>query len=80
MTKLLMLDLDGTIRQCKSNPGEFINDPLDQKLIPGVTKAIARYSDWEIVGITNQSGVASGGRYSEAAMRGNIGDFAAFRN
>lgn len=60
MTKLLMVDLDGTIRQCKSNPEGFINYPLDQELIPNVTEALARYKDYIIVGITNQGGVAAG--------------------
>ena len=59
MTKILFLDLDGTVRRTKS--GEtFINDPYDQEIIPGVEEAIARYPGWDIIGITNQGGVLAG--------------------
>lgn len=58
MTKILFLDLDGTVRRTKSG-ATFINDLYDQELIPGVEDAIARYHDWVIVGVTNQGGVAS---------------------
>lgn len=70
MTKLLLLDLDGTVRRCKSNPQGFINDPKDQELIEGVEEAIARYASegWSIVGITNQGGVAAGHKSLEDAI------------
>jgi D-glycero-D-manno-heptose 1,7-bisphosphate phosphatase len=57
--KLLLLDMDETVRKPISN-NKFINKPDDQKLIDGVTEAIARYPDWKIIGITNQGGVAAG--------------------
>lgn len=59
MSKLLMLDCDGTIRRSKSG-ATFINDPLDQEIIPEAADAIAHYHNqgWVIVGITNQGGVA----------------------
>jgi D-glycero-D-manno-heptose 1,7-bisphosphate phosphatase len=64
MNKILFLDLDGTARRTKSG-ATFINTPLDQEIIPGVTEAIARYSDYHIIGITNQGGVGiSGNSYS----------------
>jgi D-glycero-D-manno-heptose 1,7-bisphosphate phosphatase len=56
---ILFLDLDGTVRRSKSGQ-TFINSPEDQELIPGVREAINQYSDWAIVGITNQGGVAAG--------------------
>lgn len=56
MSKILFLDLDGTVRQTKSG-ATFINDPYDQELMPGVVEAITQYSDWAIVGVTNQIGV-----------------------
>ena len=56
MSKILFLDLDGTVRQTKSR-AVFINAPYDQELMPGVVEAIAKYSDWTIVGVTNQAGV-----------------------
>ena len=59
MTKILFLDLDGTVRRPKSG-ATFINDPYDQELIPGVQEALSRYKDWKIIGITNQGGVGAG--------------------
>ena len=59
--KLLLLDLDGTVRKPMSN-GKFITSPLDQQLISGVKEKIneASADGWTIVGITNQGGVAAG--------------------
>lgn len=57
--KLLLLDLDGTVRESASGK-TFINQPDDQKLIDGATEAIARYPGWTKIGITNQGGVAAG--------------------
>lgn len=56
--KLLMLDLDGTVRRPKSGAA-FINDPKDQEIIPEAAAAIAFYVEqgWTLVGITNQGGV-----------------------
>lgn len=58
-TKVLGLDLDGTVRETISGD-TFITKPHDQKLIEGVEAAIERYPDWHIVGITNQGGVKAG--------------------
>jgi D-glycero-D-manno-heptose 1,7-bisphosphate phosphatase len=57
--KILFVDLDGTIRVPKSG-SKFIQNPDDQSLIPGVAPAIAKFSNYEIIGITNQGGVAAG--------------------
>lgn len=57
--KLLLLDLDGTVRESASGK-TFIGQPDDQKLIDGATEAIARYPGWTKIGITNQGGVAAG--------------------
>jgi len=59
MSKILFLDLDGTVRKSKSG-ATFINDPYDQELIDGVEDAIARYHDYKIIGVTNQGGVGAG--------------------
>lgn len=59
-TKLLMLDLDGTVRQCKSHPGGFITSPNDQEFIPGAQDAMAAHKDWKIVGVSNQMGCMLG--------------------
>lgn len=56
MSKVLFLDLDGTVRKTKSGV-TFINNPYDQELISGVEEVIALYYDWTIVGVTNQGGV-----------------------
>lgn len=65
--KLLLLDLDGTVR-CTNSGAKFINKPDDQKLIQGVEDAIAQYLDWTIIGITNQGGVAAGHKSLEDAI------------
>lgn len=54
MTKLLLLDLDGTIRQTKSAK-KFINTPTDQEPIPGAIEAIDKYASDEylIIGFSN---------------------------
>jgi D-glycero-D-manno-heptose 1,7-bisphosphate phosphatase len=59
MTKLLLLDLDGTIRKTKSGK-TFISKPGDQQIIEGVYQALDHFLDWFIFGITNQGDVASG--------------------
>lgn len=67
MTKILFLDLYGTVRRPKSE-ATFINEPLDQEIIPGVTEAIARYADYVVIGITNQGGVAAGKKSLDSAI------------
>lgn len=57
---LLLVDLDGTIREPLSGEPYFQN-PQDQRIIPGADLALNSYGeDWIIVGITNQGGVAAG--------------------
>ena len=57
MTKILFLDLDGTVRRTISGQ-TFINDPNDQELIPGVADTLNNYLSWVVAGVTNQAGVA----------------------
>lgn len=61
MFKLLMVDCDGTIREPLSE-AKFIQHPHDQKIIKGADRAIADYhaQSYNIVGISNQGGVAAG--------------------
>lgn len=68
--KLLILDLDGTVRRPKSG-AKFINDPEDQEIIPEARNAIARYASdgWTIVGCTNQGGVAAKHKTLESAIK-----------
>ncbi|HEY9662058.1 MAG TPA: HAD hydrolase-like protein [Allocoleopsis sp.] len=57
---LLLVDLDGTIREPLSGEPYF-KHPQDQRIIPGADLALNSYGeDWIIVGITNQGGVAAG--------------------
>lgn len=67
--KLLLLDLDGTIRRSKSN-SEFITDPNDQEPIEGAIESLesAYQQGWTIVGITNQAGVAAGHKSLKSAI------------
>lgn len=62
LVNLLLLDLDGTVRRCLSNPSDFINSPLDQQIIPEAAAALARWAapDLKIIGCSNQAGVAAG--------------------
>lgn len=57
MTKLLVLDKDGTLVRPKSG-NTFVQHPEDQGLIEGVTEAIARYiaDGWTIAIASNQGG------------------------
>lgn len=66
--KLLLLDLDGTIRRSRS--GEFITDPNDQDSIEGAIESIesAQQQGWTMVGITNQAGVAAGHKTLKSAI------------
>lgn len=58
--KLLLLDLDGTLRETRSG-AKFINDPYDQKLIEGVAQKLKSYAQTHsIIGISNQGGVQAG--------------------
>lgn len=70
MTKLLLVDLDNTIRSPLSG-AKFISHPKDQRILPGADKAIAHYhaKGWIIVGITNQGGVAAGFKQLEDAIK-----------
>jgi D-glycero-D-manno-heptose 1,7-bisphosphate phosphatase len=61
MTKLLLVDGDGTIRKPITR-NQFIQNPRDQKIIAGATDAIAQFHNqgYTIIGISNQGGVAMG--------------------
>ena len=57
--KLLLLDLDGTVREPISD-NTFITNPEDQRLIKGVEEKFKEYNYWTVIGVTNQGGVAAG--------------------
>ena len=61
MNKILILDMDGTCRE-QACGHQFIQHPMDQRIIPGADTAIARYHAlrWVIFGVSNQGGVAAG--------------------
>lgn len=69
MTKLLLVDCDGTIREPLSG-AKFISHPRDQRIMAGADKAIAHYRSrgWDVLGITNQGGVAAGHKSLEDAI------------
>jgi len=57
---LLLVDLDGTIREPLSGQ-QYFQHPEDQQIIVGADLALRSYDDeWIIVGLTNQGGVAAG--------------------
>ncbi len=69
MTKLLLLDLDGTCREPASGE-KFIQHPLDQRVIFGADKGVAHAhkQGWTIIAISNQGGVAAGHKLLEDAI------------
>lgn len=66
LTKILCLDLDGTVRRSKSGK-TFIEGPDDIELIPGIYERIWKYNDegWLIIYFTNQGGIAHGFKTEE---------------
>lgn len=60
MTKILFLDLDGTVRE--PIVGKFIDSTINQRIIEGASKAMEFYKNqgWTLLGITNQGGVEAG--------------------
>jgi D-glycero-D-manno-heptose 1,7-bisphosphate phosphatase len=60
---LLVLDIDGTVRQGKDDPlGRFVNGPEDVVVFP---EAVERMRVWKrqggrIIGVSNQGGIALG--------------------
>lgn len=62
MNNLLLLDLDGTVRRSRKDPAGFINEPLDQEIIPEAAAALERWTTAGaiIVACSNQAGVHAG--------------------
>lgn len=69
MNKLLILDKDGTLVEPVSGK-KFVQHPEDQRLLPGVAAAIARYASegWSMAIASNQGGVAAGHKSLEQAI------------
>lgn len=61
-TKVLYLDLDGTVRKGYDELGRFVNKKEDVEVFEGVPALLQKYKNdgWRIVGITNQGGVSLG--------------------
>lgn len=57
MTKLLLTDCDGTIREPIT--GKWIKPYNNQRIIEGAESAIAHFADqgYTIIGVSNQGGV-----------------------
>lgn len=62
MPNLLLIDRDGTLTQNKVRPGDYINDPNELELIPGVLDRLREYRDagWEVAILSNQGGIEKG--------------------
>ncbi len=67
---LLLLDMDGTVREPLGDH-KFIQRPRDQRIIARAEQAIAYYAamGWQIVGVTNQAGVASGKKSLQSCIK-----------
>ena len=61
MTKLLLLDKDGTLISPKSG-AKFVGDPWDQLPLPNVSDRLRKYAteDWKMAITSNQGGVGVG--------------------
>jgi D-glycero-D-manno-heptose 1,7-bisphosphate phosphatase len=59
---LLFLDLDGTVRHGKDEPGRFVNGPDDVAVFPEAVEMMHRWKagGGRIIGVSNQGGVALG--------------------
>ncbi|MEH2392726.1 MAG: HAD hydrolase-like protein [Nostoc sp.] len=66
--KILLLDLNGTIRCGKT--GKYIEWPQGQKPMLGADKAIEHFAarNWQIIGISNQAAIAAGYKILEATI------------
>ena len=67
---LLILDMDGTVREPISD-NKFIQHPRDQQIIKGAAGAVSYFAStgWKIVGVTNQAGVASGKKSLQCCIK-----------
>ncbi|MEQ8465386.1 HAD-IIIA family hydrolase [Coleofasciculus sp. E1-EBD-02] len=66
---LLLLDMDGTLREPLSEQ-QYFQHPQDQRIIAGAEIAVRAYKDdWIMVGITNQGGVAAGHKSMEECVK-----------
>lgn len=70
MTKILFLDIDGTLTETISG-ADFKQHPEDVKIIEGAYWAIAHFhsSGWTCIGVSNQGGVAKGFKSLEATIQ-----------
>ena len=61
-TRVLYLDLDGTVRKGLDELGRFVNGPDDVEIFPEVPEILRAFKKggWRICGISNQGGIALG--------------------
>jgi len=65
---LLLLDIDGTVRQGKDDAlGKFVNEPKDVVVFPEAVRQMRAWSG-RILGVSNQGGVALGHLTIDAAL------------
>ncbi|MEI7575477.1 MAG: HAD family hydrolase [Armatimonadota bacterium] len=67
--KYILADRDGTLIVEKN----YLSDPAEVELIPGVAEAIATFNEagWEVICVSNQSGIGRGYFTSAAVVRVN---------
>ena len=67
--KIAILDKDGTLTETISGD-TFVNDPQDQKLLPGVAERLLEMdaNGWEFAIVSNQGGVAARHKTLVSAM------------
>lgn len=62
VNKALILDYDGTLRECVGGNGKYPTSTEQIKILPGRLEVLQKYKDqgYRLLGVSNQSGVAKG--------------------
>ena len=70
--RLLILDLDGTVRLGFDELGRFVNGPEDVAIFPEVVDRMRDFKarNGRIIGVTNQGGIALGHTTEQAVIEG----------
>jgi len=70
VNKALLLDYDGTLRECIGGNGKYPTSIDQIKILPGRREVLKQYQDngYKLLGISNQSGIAKGILTSEKVI------------
>jgi len=70
VNKALILDYDGTLRECVGGNGKYPTSIDQIKILPGRREVLKQYQNngYKLFGVSNQSGIAKGDLTSEKAV------------